>query len=332
MGNKGQRRIRIHAVDAFRLSGGTTVALGSEVGRGSRGIVREGMLDAPSGMKRPVTVKLYPHVPSDERSQVHGALISIASQLHTASHPSLHVPFEVGISDGVPYAVFPTLKSARSLATILRERERISFDAAMLVALAVCDAVAAAHEAGVVHGDLSPRQVLVTERGDVKVTDFAEYRTCQGTSGVQRAIPLWERLAHVAPEIVRGSAPTFATDVFSLGVLLNALFQGPRFTKDLDGDALLAAVRSGEVVRPIFAPLLPAELAEVLHKALSRRPEDRFPSAIELAEALRGVLLAANLPDPRRFVAQALAAPMPAREWESGGDTEIDVHVTVDRA
>lgn len=329
MGTKGQRRIRIHAVDAFRLSGGATVALGREIGRGARGIVREGMLDTPSSLKCPVTVKLYPHVPSDERSHVHGALVTVTSQLHTASHPSLHVPFDVGISDGVPYAVFPALKNARSLSNVLHQRERISFDAALLVGLAVCDAVGAAHEAGVVHGDLSPRQVLLTERGDVKVTDFAEYRTCQGTSGVQRAIPLWERLAHVAPEIVRGSAPTFATDVFSLGVLLHALFQGPRFTKDLDGDALLAAVRNGHVVRPIFAPLLPTELSEVLNRALATRPEDRFANAGELAEALRGVLLAANLPDPRRFVAQALAAPIVAAEWESGGDTEIDVHVTV---
>ena len=323
MATKAAPRIRIRAPEPFRLAGGARVALGKELGRGSRASVREGLLDAAAGLKRPVTVKLYGHVASDERDAVHDALVTVASQLHQAEHPSLHVPFDVGLAGGIPYAVFARIKEARSLASVLRERTRVSLDAALLIGVAVCEAVAAAHEAGVVHGDLSPRQILVSGAGDVKVADFGEYRTCQGTSGVQRAIPLRERLAHVAPEIVRGATPSFSTDVFSLGVVLNGLFQGPRFASDIDGDALLAAVRSGEVLRPIFAPILPQELASILHRALACRAADRYPSATELARELRSVLLAANLPDHRGFVREAMRSDDLARTIESGPALDV---------
>lgn len=324
MGTKPQPRVRVRAPEPLKIAGGGTIALGSELGRGSRAVVREGLLDMPSGLRRPVTVKLYGHVASDERRAVHDTLITIASHLHTAEHPSLHVPFDVGISAGIPYAVFARIRSAQSLAKILRGRKRFALDAALLIGVAACEGVAAAHEAGVIHGDLSPRQILISAEGDVRVSDFAEYRTSQGTSGVQRATSLRERLAHIAPEIVRGAPPSVATDVFSLGIVLNELFQGPRFRDDMKSDALLAAVRKGEVIRPIFAPILDERLANVLHRALAARAADRFRSVNELVRELRAVLHGANLPDARTFIRDALGSGDLGRTIESEPCIDVD--------
>ena len=124
---------------------------------------------------------------------------------------------------------------------------------------------------------------------------------------------------------MRGATPSFSTDVFSLGIILNWLFQGPRFANDIEGDALLAAVRSGEVVRPIFAPILPQELASILHRALSVRAADRYPNAVELARELRSVLLSANIPDHRGFVREAIRSDDLARTIESGPSIDVDV-------
>lgn len=276
-------------------------------------MVREALHVERSGIQRTVTAKLYGHVASDERHAVHEALVTVATLLHDADHPSLVPPIDVGVLEGVPVAIYPRLRGVRSLATILLQRpagsSRLPFDAALIVALAVAEAIAAAHDVGLVHGELSTRQVLVTASGEVKVTDFGEYRTSQGTSGVQRSIPLGERLAHVPPEIVSGARPTRASDVFSLGVLLHTLLLGPRFRRDETSDAILDAVREGRVVRPILAPVLSEELANVLHGALARRPEDRL-TAGEIVTALRGVLLAANIPDVRSFLVWA-ARPAP---------------------
>jgi len=208
----------------------------------------------------------------------------------------------VGVSDGRPYVIREWIPGAQSVAQILGARKRLPLDAALLIALATIDAVACAHDIDYVHGDLSGRQVLISEHGDVKVTDFGEHTAFPSTSRVQRAMTLSQRLAHVAPELVSGKTPKAASDVFALGILLFELVQGPRFADGLPHEALLAAVKAGNVVRPILAPVLPEEIASVLHRAVNRRAEDRHVDARQLAAELRSAMLTLGLPDARNFV------------------------------
>lgn len=131
---------------------------------------------------------------------------------------------------------------------------------------------------GLVHGDVAPRNVLVSVDGHVKLTDFGLSRrravSMVTSGGVVRGTP-----GYVAPEVVRGASASPASDVFGLGMVLHELLTGrPVF----DGPAV--HVLRATVEQPV--PPLPGELGAVVGHATRKRPENRFRSARELAEAL----------------------------------------------
>jgi len=296
------KRPRTFGLDRLELPAGAVVDLHEELGRGARAVVRRGRLCAGSGLARTAAVKLYGSLGSEDGDSVRDTLHEQAQLVADMGHPAIASILDVGVSRGRPYVIREWIPGAQSVAQILAARKRLPLDASLLIAVAAIDAVGCAHDIDYVHGDLSGRQVLVSEHGDVKVTDFGEYTAFPSTSRVQRAMTLSERLAHVAPELVRGQKPKAGSDVFALGILLFELLQGPRFADGLPHEALLAAVRAGNVVRPILAPVLPEEIAAVLHRAVSCRPEDRHADARELASDLRRAMLALGLPDARSFI------------------------------
>ena len=299
------KRPRTFGLDRLDLPGGAVVDLHEELGRGARAVVRRGRLRTGSGLARTVAVKLYGAVGADDGDAIRDTLDEQAQLVADMGHPAIASILDVGVSDGRPYVLREWIPGAQSVAQILAARRRLPLDAALLIVLATVDAVACAHDIDYVHGDLSGRQVLISEHGDVKVTDFGESTAFPSTSRVQRAMTLSQRLAHVAPELVRGKAPKASSDVFALGILLFELVQGPRFADGLPHEALLAAVRAGNVVRPILAPVLPEEIATVLHRAVSCRTEDRHQDARELSADLRRAMLTLGLPDARAFIAGA---------------------------
>jgi serine/threonine-protein kinase len=198
------------------------------------------------------------------------------------------------------------------------------------------EALAAAHARGVVHGDVKPENLVVTEEGRVKVLDFGIARVraeenvtaTQSISGAElpRAEKISGTLAYLAPEVLRGEPSDARTDLYSLGVTLYELAAGHRpFAAPLSS-ALIA-----QILREPAPPLLqsakdiPAELARIVHKLLEKNPESRYQSArdvqVDLNNLQRDLDLGPVAPavsSDRRAVAVlpfALLTPNPEDEY-----------------
>ena len=231
----------------------------------------------------------------------------------TVVHPNVVRVLAVGEAEGQPYLcleLVPGLDLGRLRRWLEREGLSLPVELALFVGRELLAGLDAVHQAvdeegaplGVVHGDVSPSNVLVSTRGEVKLADFgvAEERLRasfpQAAAGRTRG-----KLAYLSPEQVRGEPTDRRSDVFSAASVIGELVAGvPLFGRDSDLATLLA-VRDARLERlEAIAPSLPAELLEVLGRGLARAPGDRYPSAHAFGTALApflpvGARLAADL-------------------------------------
>src|SRR5688572_2319000 len=204
------------------------------------------------------------------------------------SHPNIVGVYDYGTdgADGEQYIVMELIEG-RDLSTILRDRGALSMDDAVRIAIGVASALEVAHRKGIVHRDVKPGNILITDGGDVKVTDFGIARAVAEASMTVTGTTLGS-VHYFSPEQARGDEVTGASDVYALGIVLFEMLTGRR---PFEGDsaAAVALKRLNEdPARPSdLGHAVPAGLEAILMRALSREPADRFPDAGAFAEALR---------------------------------------------
>ena len=204
------------------------------------------------------------------------------------SHPNIVSVYDYGTdgADGEQYIVME-LVEGRDLATILQERGTLSVDDSVRVAIGVASALEVAHRKGIVHRDVKPGNILITDGGDVKVTDFGIARALSEASMTVTGTTLGS-VHYFSPEQARGDEVTGASDVYALGIVLFEMLTGRRpFTGD--SAAAVALKRLNEdppTPTSIGHPVAPG-LEAIVMRALAREQADRFPDAGAFAEALR---------------------------------------------
>jgi serine/threonine protein kinase len=249
-------------------------------------------------LERPVAVKLLSAdlaANSDIRSRFEREARSVAR----LRHPHVVSVFDCGIHQGIPFVVLERLPG-ETLADRIRAGP-LSEPWVRRLASEILGALDHAHRAGIVHRDVKPANILLTDEGAAKVADFGIAKTMDpmATSGLATSTnQVLGTIAYLAPERIDGKSATPASDLWSLGVALHEALTGRRpFTGDTPLAEALAA-RQGQITPlSIRRPDVSSRLAAVIERCLAPAPELRYQSAGAMAQAL-GVALAGTGPEP----------------------------------
>lgn len=234
-------------------------------------------------LNRPVAVKQLHHQlgmsaeDADLAAQRAMREARITARLH---HPNAVEVLDIVDDEGRPALVMQYVPS-RSLQVLVREGGPLPADQVARVGTQIAAALAAAHRAGIIHRDVKPGNVLITDDGIAMLTDFgishARGDMSLTSTGLMTGTP-----AYLAPEIARGGTSSEASDVYSLGATLYMALEGaPPFGTDQNAIALLHKVASGAVPPPRHV----GPLSAVLMRMLSTDPAAR-PSMVDVANAL----------------------------------------------
>ncbi|MCA1735487.1 MAG: serine/threonine protein kinase [Actinobacteria bacterium] len=261
-------------------------------------------------LERLVALK-RPH-PAPAGDPTHQRIELEARVLGSLSHPNLVTIFDSGSDADGPFLVMELIEGP-TLAAV-----GANLDPAQILEASaqVADALATVHAAGIVHRDVKPANILMSERGP-QLTDFGIARSADGTSGLTLPGTVLATPSFAAPEVLAGADPTPASDVFSLGVIVYSLLAGrPPFT-GTDRD---------EPPPPLGDPALDALLAATLSPDPAQRPAPqalaaalRASSPTELVDvsvdAAPLIPTAVDATVPLLVVPEAVIEPAARRRW-----------------
>jgi hypothetical protein len=225
-------------------------------------------------------------------------------------HPNVLPLYYAGEQDGVLYQAMRYVDGT-DLRTLVRAHGALPADRAVAIVAQVAAALDAAHARGLVHRDVKPANVMLTEGDHAYLGDFGLSRRTASQEASTAGGSVVGTFDYVAPEQIRGERVDARADVYALGgVLFTALTGQVPFPRESD-EARLWAHLSAEPPRlSERAPNLPPELDPVIQRALAKRPEDRYPSAGDLARAATAALEGNPISQPERLVAAGEAAPL----------------------
>ena len=263
-------------------------------GMGRVEAVHDGALGRQVARKRP-----RPDVPGAATALVHEAAVTAALE-----HPGIVPVYDLGRdADGTPWYTMRLVRG-RTLRAVLGEAGDDAGRLALVRSvLAAVQAVAHAHDRGVVHCDLKAGNILLGERGEVQVVDWGLARS--GGGGASGGTP-----AAMSPEQARGEAPTPACDVWALGCVLIEVLTGAPPWQGRAREAVRLRLKAGATPpeRPDPATV-PAELCAIVERCLQADPADRYPDAGALAADLAAFL------DGRLVQAHAYTRPELLGRW-----------------
>jgi serine/threonine protein kinase len=226
------------------------------------------------------------------------------------SHPAIVSLFDVGVEEtGLAYLVMEYI-NGRTLQQVLSESP-IPWPRACSWAADLATALGRAHTAGIIHGDVKPANIMITEEGEVKLSDFGIARFATQVSGSGR---IMGTPAYLAPEQILGEPHSTRSDLFSLGIVLYQMLTGvPPF----DGSSVAAVCAQILSTMPVAPskrnPALPQGLDHIVMRCLAKKAEDRYPSGDALAASLFPLARRAPLP-PSAQSASWWSRPIQARD------------------
>ncbi|WP_367135127.1 MULTISPECIES: serine/threonine-protein kinase [Streptomyces] len=274
---------------------GNRYRLISRLGHGGMGTVwkaHDEVVDRDVAVKEP---RVPDHLPASVRENVHQRMQREARAAARVSHPSVVAVHDVVVEDGRPWIVMELVRG-HSLGDRLGDGTLDPREAAR-IGLAVLDALGAAHEAGVLHRDVKPDNVLLGHGDRVVLTDFGIARI-EGEQGLTETGAFVGSPEFVAPERVLGQHPGPESDLWSLGVVLYAAVEGVSPFRRSNTQATMQAILSAEPQAPSRgAGVLGALVMRMLHKNPAARP-----GAAEIRQTLEALARPAS-PEQSAFSA-----------------------------
>ncbi len=266
-----------------------------ELGRGAMGVVYRA--EDPS-LDRVVALKTISLGDAEGRQEYEKRFLLEAKAAGKLTHPNIVTIFDYGEEEGLAYMAMELLEGAD-----LRSRIRqggIPPMEAVEIALQVADGLGFAHEFGVVHRDVKPGNIMLLERGAVKIMDFgiarmrhADHKTSTGmVLGTPR---------YMSPEQISGQPVDQRSDIFSLGTVLYEMLTQTSLFAGLDVNQIAHNVTTAEPPPPSHSnPALPQMLDFIVARALKKDPSVRYQDAYEMAADLRDALAEMRGRAPKR--------------------------------
>ena len=260
---------------------------------------------------------------ADEGTQRAMREARIAARLH---HPNVIGVYDIVDHESRPFLVMEFLES-RSLAQLMATGVLLPPEEVARIGAQLASALKSAHDAGIVHRDVKPGNVLLAEDGEVKLTDFGISRAVGDTTVTASGV-LLGTLGYIAPEVAQGQPSDSRSDVYALGATLYAAVEGqPPFGSTENAVAML--------YRIVHEDLIPARhagpLEPVLLWMLNRDPDLR-PTMPQAERALRAVETGTARPPAARTLPIAAAPPPPAAEAEADAEAAPAVAEPADSA
>lgn len=324
----------------FDLEDGRRLELHAPIGSGSASSVYRAVIQSPYGLRRNVAAKVFGVIATDDAERVSDAIANAAQRSALIQHPNVVQTFDYLIYHGQPLLLLELVEGVNLSALVERyaaRRRRMPLDLALFIALEVAEGLSGARgtrgeggmQLGLMHLALTPREILLSWRGEVKVEGFGLDVARAGTSSVRSLRGVAGRACMMAPEVACGLPADPRADVFALGMLLRELLVGPRFPKGVSNAEAIRLAREGYLQPITFAPDLPTDLVQTMTRALSVETEGRHPNASALVYELRKIALTLGVGDLRFFLRRALDREL--KEGLEDETQELNLEDALDR-
>jgi len=281
------------------LSAGTKLGryeIRSKIGEGGMGEVYRARDEK---LNRDVAIKVLPAAFSEDVDRLR-RFEQEAQATGTLNHPNILAVYDVGLYEGALYVVSELLEGET-----LRERmagAALPQRKAMDYALQIAHGLAAAHEKGIVHRDIKPDNVFVTNDGRVKILDFGLAKLTGGLDGNQSQTEVPTRrvdtdpgtvmgtMGYISPEQLKGQPADHRSDIFSFGAILYEMLSGKRaFRGESMAETMSAILREDPPDLSETNHAVSPALERVVHHCLEKNPAERFHSARDLAFAIESL-------------------------------------------
>ena len=265
-----------------------------KLGEGGMGVVYKAR---DTKLNRDVALKFLPAgMTSDEESRKR--FVREAQAAAALNHPNICTVYEIGEADGHTFIVMPCIGGS-SLADKVKEGP-LDADEALDIAIQVGKGLARAHENGIVHRDIKPGNILITEEGIIKIVDFGLAKLGSLSKMTMVGTTLGT-VGYMSPEQARGDEVDHRSDIWALGVVLYEMLAGRMpFRGEVDA-AVIYSIMNEEPEPLIEAcPETPEDMEGIIGMALSKEPGERFQSAGEMVEALEAVRSGESVPTVKK--------------------------------
>jgi serine/threonine-protein kinase len=202
------------------------------------------------------------------------------------THPNIVTIHDFGFDAGRLFIVMEHVPGT-DLKTIIEQRGRFNLEEGIPLLVQTCAGVGYAHRAGLVHCDIKPHNILITPDQRVKVTDFGIARALTSIKPDEKMDVVWGSPQYFSPEQADGRAPSPASDVYSLGVIMYEMFTGRLPFISNSSEHLARMHRETHPLPPTqLNPDVPAILDQIIQKVLSKEPSSRYRTADQLGRVL----------------------------------------------
>ncbi|MGB9736519.1 MAG: protein kinase domain-containing protein [bacterium] len=251
-----------------------------EIGRGNMGTVYEAYDNI---LERKVAYKV-PNLDLTHHPELVTDFLREAKSAAALNHPNIVIVYDAG-KQGNDYYIAMELINGKTLKDILRIKGRLNSDEAIKIAEQLTRALVYAHSNNIIHRDIKPGNIMITDNNIVKLMDFGLAKVLHDAS--QTATKVIGTPYYMAPEQIKGDRIGFETDIYALGVVMFEMLTGiPPFQK---GDVYYHHLHTPPPSPKTIVPEISDKLNSIILRCLQKEPEKRFVNASELLSAIVSV-------------------------------------------